>query len=229
MPFKSLWLIIHVFLLVYWLGADLGVYYSSKFVVRRDLSNETRATVAKVMEAVDLSPRICLVLFLPSGISLMATDPKGVAWLTWQLATLSWLLSFGWLYMVITQYRTHGKNPFLSKVDLYIRYSLIVGLSATALYTIIASEPFGVTTNPKWLGGKVLVYAIAIAGGVGIRKALVPFGPAFGSIMSKGSTPEAEDALTASMKRAIPWVHLIWLCVIISSILGIAKPGMKFF
>ena len=83
MPFKSLWLIIHVFLLVYWLGADLGVYYSSKFVVRRDLTNETRATVAKVMEAVDLSPRICLVLFLPSGISLMATDPKGVAWLTW--------------------------------------------------------------------------------------------------------------------------------------------------
>ena len=229
MPYKPLWLIIHVFLLVYWLGADLGVYYSSKFVVRRDLSNETRAITAKVMEAVDLSPRVCLVLFLPSGISLMSTDPHGASWLTWQLATLSWVLALGWLYMVVTQYRTHGKNPLLSKVDLYIRYGLIVGLIGMALYTLIASEPFGVTTNPKWLGGKVLVYAIAIAGGVGIRKSLVPFGPAFGSIMSKGSTPEAEEALALSMKRAIPWVHLIWACVIIAAILGIAKPGMKVY
>jgi GT2 family glycosyltransferase len=57
----------------------------------------------------------------------------------------------------------HGQS-FRQFVDLYIRYGLIVGLIGMALYTIIASEPFGVTTNPKWLGGKVLVYAIAIAG-----------------------------------------------------------------
>jgi len=31
------------------------------------------------------------------------------------------------------------------------------------------------------------------------------------------------------MKRAIPWVHLIWLCVIIAAVLGIAKPGMKVY
>ena len=41
--------IIHVLLFVYWLGGDLGVFYSSKFVVRPDISPEARAIAAKIM------------------------------------------------------------------------------------------------------------------------------------------------------------------------------------
>lgn len=222
-------IVIHVFLLVYWLGADLGVYYSAKFVVKSELSAQTRATVGKILEAVDLSPRVCLILFLPSGISLMTADPHGASFLTWPLAGLAWIFGFIWLYFVVKQYKTHGANKLLTKIDLWLRYTLIVGLIGTGLYTIFTSEPFGVTTNPKWLGAKVAFYGLAIAGGVGIRKALVPFGPAFGAIASGNSTPEHEAALSSSMAKSLPWVHLIWGCVAICAILGIVKPGMKAF
>ena len=39
----EVFLFVHVLLFVYWLGADLGVYYTSRFVVDRKLSTETRA------------------------------------------------------------------------------------------------------------------------------------------------------------------------------------------
>jgi hypothetical protein len=227
MPGRPLWLVIHVFLFVYWLGADLGVYYASKFVLRKEFSNETRMTVEKIVEAIDLSPRVCLVLILPSGVSLMATQPHHVSWLNWQLALVTWAFSFFWLYLVVTGYRSHGKIEWMRKLDLYIRYALIVTLIGTGLYALFAREPFGVTSNPKWLAGKIIVYGIAIAGGVGIRRTLVPFAAAFNSVMQKGSTPESEAELSRSMAKALPYVHLIWTCVAIAAILGIVKPGMR--
>ena len=96
---------------------------------------------------------------------------------------------------------------------------------ASSIFVLVTPEPFGVTTNPKWLAIKVIFYAIAISGGIGIRRALVPFGPAFGKIMSGNSDTVSETALTLSLKRAIPWVHLIWASVLISAFLGVTKPG----
>ena len=64
--FKDVLIFFHIILFVYWLGADLGVYYASKFVVKPELSIDARGMAAKIMEFVDLSPRVAIVLFLPS-------------------------------------------------------------------------------------------------------------------------------------------------------------------
>jgi hypothetical protein len=106
-----------------------------------------------------------------------------------------------------------------------IRYLIVASIFAGAIYTLAVDEPFGVTTNPKWLAIKVMFYATAIAGGVGIRKALVPFGPAFGKVLAGTQTEADNDALSLSLKNALPWVHLIWFCVLAAAFLGIAKPG----
>ena len=42
-------LLLHIILFCYWLGGDIGVFYSSNFVVNDDLSRETRLTAAKIM------------------------------------------------------------------------------------------------------------------------------------------------------------------------------------
>lgn len=222
---KPLWLLIHVLLLVYWLGADLGVYYSTRYVLQRDLDIKARATALKIMDAVDLSPRVCLVLIFPSGVTLMAADPKGVSWLSAPLVVAVWIFGLAWLYLVVKQYKTHGKSGLLTKVDYGIRYTMIAGLLIAGIYTLVASDPFGVTTNPKWLAGKVILYAIAIAGGLGIRFAIKPFGPAFTKLMAEGSTPEVETVLTRSMAQALPYVYLIWGAVVCAAALGIWKPG----
>ena len=62
--------LIHTLCLVYWLGADLGVFYSSYFLIDEKLSKETRITISKVLFFLDQTPRISMILILPSGIHL---------------------------------------------------------------------------------------------------------------------------------------------------------------
>jgi hypothetical protein len=225
--FLDVLIFFHIVLFVYWLGADLGVYYASRFVVKPELSVDARGMAAKIMEFVDLSPRVALVLFLPSGVSLMVADNKGATILSPQLAIATWVGSIFWLYLVIRNYRSHGdpRAALVKRVDLSIRYLLVIGMTVGSLYVLVTPEPFGVTTNPKWLAIKIILYSVAISGGIGIRKALIPFGPAFVKIISGKSDQEAETTLSLSLKKAIPFVHLIWACVFLSAFLGVTKPG----
>ena len=100
-------LLLHVLLLTYWLGADLGVFYSSRYVLKPELGSEARATALKIMAWLDVSPRLCLVLFLPSGVTLMALDDYGRdIFLGWPLA-LVWVASAVWFGLVVADHVLH--------------------------------------------------------------------------------------------------------------------------
>lgn len=223
----SLAVLLHVLLLTYWLGADLGVFYSSRFVTNPDLKPEARAVAAKVMHAVDMGPRICLVLILPSGVTLMALDDLGRdIFGGWPLAVV-WVAAFVWLALVVMDYRRQPQRyaDLVHRLDIAVRLLLVAGLLGTAGYTVAVSEPFGVTSNPKWLAGKVAAYALCIAGGLMIRVKLKPFGPAFARLMTSGSTPDLETEIRGSVRGCLPFVYLIWVMVVVAAFLGIVKPG----
>lgn len=220
-------LLLHIFLLVYWLGADLGVFYSSRWVLRATETPAARAVALKIMHFMDFSPRVALVLFLPSGVSLMATDAYGRdTFAGWPVVAV-WLASLLWLTLVYLDYQRPGFRyaAFVKRLDLLGRFGLVIGLLAVSAYTLIAHEPFGVHTNPQWLGAKVGLYAVAIGCGIGIRFRLKPFGPAWGELQTAGSSPDVERRLRASINGSIPWVMVIWACVIGAAALGVFKPG----
>ena len=66
----NLFLLAHVLLFVYWLGGDIGVFYSSRYVADPSLSVEARTTALRIMAWIDEIPRICLVMILPVGVML---------------------------------------------------------------------------------------------------------------------------------------------------------------
>lgn len=220
-------ILLHLLLLTYWLGADLGVFYSSRYVMRTDLSTESRATALKIMAWLDVTPRLCLVLFLPSGVSLMAFDDYGRdIFAGWPLV-LVWAASLGWLGLVVADHVMHDSplHALVRRLDLGVRFAVVIGLLGSAIYALVAAEPFGVETNPKWLGAKVGLYALAIACGIAIRFRLRPFAPAFGALMTTGSTPAVEKDLRGSIVGSQPFVAGIWLCVLGAAVLGVVKPG----
>ncbi|GAA3203377.1 hypothetical protein GCM10010468_17440 [Actinocorallia longicatena] len=224
------WIVLHLVLFVFWLGGDLGVFYSSRFVLRPDLSPPARSTALQIMSGLDLGPKICLVLFLPSGVTLMAADPHGATLFgrdpfAWPLVVAVWVFALAWLAATIADHRTHGRYPWVRRADWTVRITLIAALAGLALYTLLAAEPFGVDTNPKWLGGKLLLYTAAIGCGLGIRLTLRPFGPAFGALMTSGSTPDVERALKRSVDGCLPYVFGIWASVLLAAVLGVLKPG----
>ncbi|GAA0595582.1 hypothetical protein [Actinomadura livida] len=224
------WILLHLVLFVFWLGGDLGVFYSSRFVLKPDLTPAARTTALSVMSGLDLGPKICLVLFLPSGVTLMALDPHGaelfgMAVFGWWQVVLVWVLALAWLAATIADHRTHGRFPWVRRADWAVRIGLIAALAALSAYTLLADRPFGVTTDPRWLGGKVALYTAAIACGLGIRLTLRPFGPAFGALMSGGSTPEVERTLKRAVDGCLPYVFGIWASVLGAAVLGVLKPG----
>ncbi|GIH81400.1 hypothetical protein [Planobispora longispora] len=224
------WIVLHLVLFVFWLGGDLGVFYSSRFVLRPSLTPQARATALAIMSGLDLGPKICLVLFLPSGVTLMAMAPHGatfagIALFPWWSVALTWLLAAGWLALTITDHRTRGRFPWVRRGDWAIRIGLIAVMASAAAYTLAAEAPFGVSTNPRWLGAKVLLYTLAVAAGLGIRLTLRPFGPAFGELTAAGSTPEREGALRRSIDGCLPYVWVIWGSVLGAAVLGVLKPG----
>jgi len=220
-------LLFHLALLTYWLGGDLGVFYSSRYVLKPELSAEARTTALKIMSFLDLAPRMCLVLFLPSGVLLAATRAHGATFFSAPLVLLTWAFGLGWLALTIVA--TTREHDALGKraqgLDLVVRVGVVAALLAGSLYTIFAAQPFGVTTNPKWLGAKVLLYALAIACGIGIRFRLRPFGAAYVELVTRGSTPAVEQSLRRSINGSIPYVLTIWACIVGAAILGVVKPG----
>lgn len=228
---QSLAILLHIILLTYWLGGDLGVYYASKFITDPKVPLAGRNVATKVMHVVDMAPRVCLVLFLPSGVSLMALDDLGRdVFAGWPLV-LIWIVSFIWLGLVITDYRKQPERfaGLAHQVDFGVRIVLVIGLLGSALYTLIASEPFGVTTNPNWLAGKVAAYAICILGGLMIRVKLRPFSAAYSELQTTGSTPEIEERIHGAIRGTIPYVFLIWGMVFVAAFLGVVKPGSTAF
>ncbi|MFA1541945.1 hypothetical protein [Actinomadura monticuli] len=223
----SMAVLLHLLLFVYWLGGDLGVFYASRFILRPDLSPEARAVGARVMSVVDMAPRVCLVLFLPSGVTLMAAGPFGRDLLPGWTVALAWAGGLAWLALVLYDH-VRGATP-LGRVarllDLAVRGGLAAGLLGVAAYTIAAPEPFGVTTNPRWLGAKAGAYALCILGGVMIRWRLRPFGPAFARLMAAGSSPEVERDIRASVRGCLPYVYAVWAMVLLAAFLGVVKPG----
>ncbi|MET7770054.1 hypothetical protein [Nocardia sp. NPDC005366] len=224
------WIILHIVLFVFWLGGDLGVFYSSRFVIDPALSQGARATALSIMSGLDLAPKICLVLFLPSGVTLMSLDPHGatlfgIELFAWWIVVGVWVFAAGWLTLTVIQHRTHGRFAAVLWTDLGIRYVVVAGLAVAGVYTVAVDEPFGVTTEPRWLGAKILLYAAAIAAGLGIRMTLRPFGAAFGALMTTGSTDEVERAIRRSVDGCLPYVWTIWGSVLAAAALGVLKPG----
>ncbi|HYC03276.1 MAG TPA: hypothetical protein VED40_08295 [Azospirillaceae bacterium] len=220
MDLYTLLLLAHILLFVYWLGGDLGVYYSSGYISRPSVTPATRAVVAKIMLALDMTPRICLVLMLPVGVTL--SHRLGVLALPdWAIPVL-WVLSIFWLAMVWTIYvREHQPLAHsLTRVDWVVRLSVIAALLAVAVLGLIGQGP----VTGGWISLKILIFALIIASGLAIRVMLKPFGAAFGRLMKEGSNPEIEAELAASLARVKPPVLVIWAGLVVNAWLGLAKP-----
>jgi hypothetical protein len=214
-------ILLHILLLVYWLGADLGVFYSAGFLTNPALSVETRRTVMKILHFIDLFPRMALVMMLPVGGSLAliggyATLPDG--WTVPAIA-LIWVAATAWLTLVI---KIYGRaSPGLTRLDYAIRYAVIAGLLALAIGWFLDMGPIG--PGQGWLALKLVIFAAIIVCGLGIRVAFKPFAAAFGMLVTEGSSPAIEAAMKQAQARVRPVVLLLWVGLIVEAFLGLSK------
>lgn len=219
---QSLWIMVHVVLLVYWLGADISVFYSSLQIIKPENSPETRAAVARVLGFVNFFPSVASIMMLPVGLMLAAG--QGASPLTGGWLVLPWAIAGVWLLISVgaaTQRGTPIGKRYAS-IDLWIRLVLIAVLTIAAIASFAGGAPF--TSN--WIALKVLLFAFVLVCGLGIRFTFANFGPAFGRLMAEGSTPETEAALRAPVMSVKKWVLMLWAALVVMALLGIAQPHL---
>ena len=129
-------LIVHLLLFVYWLGGDVGVFYSSRFVVDTRRSRKARLMAAKIMLDLDLVPRICMSLMLTVGAIL--NEFHGVEHAAWQMAALLALGPF-WLAMVLYLHFREGTAAArrVQRFDLWFRWFMIAAILASAVLGVL--------------------------------------------------------------------------------------------
>lgn len=213
---------LHLLFFVYWLGGDLGTYYASRFVRNPTLTVDARVTALKIMAGVDMAPRICMPMIFALGIHLGYLDTS-LSIPKWTV-TLVYLVSLFWLWLVFAVHRQAGMSSAnkLAQFDMGFRVVLIVGMVAVALYGFATGE----IVRFSWIGLKLLIMAALVASGLMIRVKLAPFSPAFSELVRNGPSDAINHAITASLRKCLPWVYLIWLGLIVNAAIGLNMYNM---
>jgi hypothetical protein len=210
--------LLHVLVLVYWLGGDLGAFYASTVLTDRARPTAARAMAGVMLGHVDMAPRTALIASMPTGVSLIALNgwwPLPV----WMVAGV-WAGSLLWIALVWWLHLRHvAPGHPLRTLDLALRWIALLKLVWLASGIAV---PFG--PLPLFLALKLAILAAAIGCGLLIRRMLRPFGPAFGALAA-GTAGEAEEAVIGQcLARARPVVLVLWLLLLAAAWLGIAQP-----
>jgi hypothetical protein len=213
----------HILVFVYWLGGDLGAFYSSRFVTDPARSEKERMLAAGIVNAVDLAPRFSMIAALPTGLALGAV--KGWLPLPLWAVGLAFAAAGVWAWVAWTLHVKHGPGAEgLKRADEIWRWAFaagLIGLGAAILAQLWPVAPF--------IGLKCLLLAATVLLGLRIRAQLkAEFGPALTAMMRDGATPETDAALARSLGAARPTVMMIWACLLLAAYLGVATPTFPF-
>ena len=224
--------LVHVFLLVAWLGIDVGVFYTSVILRRAGLSGETRLVLTRLLTFLDLAPRLSLLFMVPVGLGLayssgLGLDELGVG----AMNGLFWgslAVAVIWAWALVKEHHLTGAGqvgtPFQRRyrlVDKTLRVVLIAFFLITGIHSLLG--------DGIWAGGhvawKAIVFAIVIAAGEWIDYAFRGFPAAFGELLEKGETPERLARFDRSISAAYPPVLVVYGGVIVMAILGVSRIG----
>lgn len=221
MSIYQLLLFAHLLLFVYWLGSDIGVFYGVRFVLNPNLSIETRKTVMALIHWIDALPRICLVMMVPVGLSLAVLSGLLTIDEAWRspVIALAWIVGVAWLLIVLRIYK--GAKGIITRVDYTIRITVMLGFLIGGITSLLGHGPFA--PGAGFLAVKAILFSGIIACGLMLRVLGKPFGTALGEILNGNATAAIEGELQRTMFHSRIVVLVLWLLVIVTAYIGLAK------
>lgn len=213
----SLWLMLHILLLVFWLGTDIGVFLAAKISERAELSVETRATVLKLGMVLDRLPRSALVLILPSGI--MLTKSMGMAAPPVPAIAAIWGIALVWLVILWAGFL----NPETKTEARAMTFNFAMNAILAVTVTVLGVGALMADDVPDWLAWKVLLVGLIFIAGVALDLLFKPAVGHFVAIVTEGATDERNAAYSKALAPVYWAVLAIYAFVIVASYAGVAK------
>ena len=210
---------IHVLLLVFWLGTDVGVLLLARRFRAASLSVETRLTLLQMAMVIDTLPRICFIVMLPVGVhlanvtGLLNVGIPGLVGL-WLLAAM--------LLTVNMSAAKHIGTPLGARLQ-RLNWA---GLGVTGLLLIgtgLASQVNGTPEMVSWLAAKIIIYGLVYWFAVGIDRMFLPVGRLAGELAEQGSSEEIEVGITRTVDQTMWAVLAVYASTLAAAYICIAK------
>ncbi len=220
MTTHSIWIFIHIMLIVFSLGTEVGVFVASIYARSSERSFETRATLLHLVGLLDLFPQVCFALFLPVGVHL--AEGLGLYPVTPAILVACWLIALASIIMAFVLYRNQANRLGMTVGIIQTILQLIMG---GVFVTIgVQSLVTGAPLDQGWFALKVLLFGsmfwTSMVVGIAFRPLFVPFF----EIGELGSTPERERLVRKYFNRALIGVIVIYLEIAGIAFLGATKP-----
>lgn len=220
MAAEDVWKYLHLLMVAFWVGSDMGVMLCARKSTDSSLPLEARLVLLKVALLIELLPRLMWASALPVGLmlsrqlNLVSISDTGVA--------LVWLFSILWAGISLGGAHWSGKpiGERLGRVNRWIIGILGTALVALGLISYLGYGPF----DSAWLAAKVGLYGLINLTILGIEIAFLPLGPAFGRLFAEGSKPDIEAIISTKMGNTMFWVYSTYILIIIVALIGIAQP-----
>jgi len=215
----SVWVFLHLMLLVYWLGGDLGVFLLARAAKNPELSFAERAFSLRMAMDIDLIPRLCFTLMLPIGLHV--TDTGGFALIPSWAFLMSWTISLVWVSLVFCIHFMQGKPAVthLNYAHRGLQIALLVFIGSLGISALIGLGPL----PGGWFGTKIFLFALIFALSIKIDLSFHPIFPAFIKLATEGSLPEIESSITRAIDEAIRYVLVLYILLITISFIGVTK------
>ena len=213
-------LVAHIAVLGYWLGSELVINSTFRFVSHSaDMPFTERDRLMDHVMDVDQHVRYALVLQAGLGTVLGAAYgyfPGGTP-LAWAAA----VLMAAWLALVEVTHRRRDapSGRRLAAFDRGLRWLAIALLVVLAVAALSGGAPVA-----AWLAWKLLAFAGVIACGLAIRFALIRFYRNWDTIRREGSNDAREREVRAVYAQATAILGLLWALIVVITALSIAKP-----
>src|SRR6056297_3045461 len=209
-------LVAHIAVLGYWLGAELVINSTFRYVSYADgLPFAQRDRLLDHVMDVDQHVRYALILQLGLGTALAALYgylPGGAT-----SAAAAGLFAAAWLALVELTHRRRKSSAgtLLALADHAVRHAVML-----ALLVLGALALTGVLQAPGWLAWKMILFAVVI------RLALVRYFAVWQEIGAHGSDPTLESRLRQGYRRATGVLAVLWLLIAGITVLSVAKPPL---
>ena len=212
---------LHVVLLVFWLGPDVGIVIAGTHATNTALNAAQRAGAARMMQYYEIMPRVCISLMLTVGGILSGQVGLEHPW--WQMAGI-WLLGPVWLTLTLVAYfgGSAGAGALATRLEQWLRIVLIVAVPASVAYATAT----GRLDAAPYVGAKLMLFALILLLGLLARRAFAPFLDGIRQLPVTGATPALDRAMTASFGRGRRFVLATWAALLLAALLGIVQPGV---
>ena len=217
-------LLAHIVVLGYWLGSELVINNSFRYVTwSTKMPIAERGRMLDHVMDIDQHVRYALVLQLGLGVilaALLGYIPGGAS-----LGIAAGFIALLWLVLVQITHRRRKTvaGEHLARLDRVIRY-----LVGAALVVYCLAGLAGIVPSVQWLALKMMLFAIVIVCGVGIRFELIKYFGVWSQIRGHGSSENLEAELRHSYFRATAVLVALWVAIGAMTFLSLTKPDLGF-